>query len=151
MDNQEYYNDRYYLNEPGTEGTFPNSFDSSEGNEGINHFTYKWTYFGIFIIIYIGMCYRRSNFESGNHIDDRLLENNKGNNVREIIEKIKENKVSPKDIPSGGNTCSICLEDFTEEKENIILDCKHIYHIDCISQWITKEPTCPLCRGETLV
>ena len=49
-----------------------------------------------------------------------------------------------------GTVCSICLEDFDETKE-IVLGCNHIYHTDCIIEWINKDPSCPLCRNNELV
>ena len=45
------------------------------------------------------------------------------------------------------NKCSICLEDFTNEKI-LMTDCQHVYHYNCIKEWKTKSNnfTCPLCR-----
>jgi hypothetical protein len=49
--------------------------------------------------------------------------------------------------------CSICLEkickDDSQENSEVILDCSHKYHLDCIYINITKGVTpkkCPLCR-----
>ena len=44
--------------------------------------------------------------------------------------------------------CSICLANQNEESNKCIeLDeCKHKFHLDCISQWATYSKTCPLCR-----
>lgn len=44
--------------------------------------------------------------------------------------------------------CSICLEDYDHEgKENIVfMPCSHIYHKDCIIEWLLKSRYCPLCR-----
>ena len=47
--------------------------------------------------------------------------------------------------------CSICLDDFDETKDIVYLDCQHIYHEDCIIEWINKDPSCPLCRTNSLV
>jgi hypothetical protein len=48
--------------------------------------------------------------------------------------------------------CNICLEDLKEDdiiKEGLIkLKCNHIYHTDCIKEWLTKQSTkCPSCRN----
>lgn len=46
------------------------------------------------------------------------------------------------------NDCSICFEDIVKTKE-IILDCSHNYHKDCIMKWVLKGHfTCPLCRKQ---
>lgn len=47
------------------------------------------------------------------------------------------------------NECSICLSDFQAD-ETISWakskDCSHVYHEDCIIQWLEKHDECPLCR-----
>ena len=44
--------------------------------------------------------------------------------------------------------CSICLK-VPKEKDIIhTLPCKHIFHKDCIVEWLSKINTCPLCRSQ---
>ncbi|KAK6120689.1 hypothetical protein DH2020_045570 [Rehmannia glutinosa] len=43
-------------------------------------------------------------------------------------------------------TCSICLEDFTEGL--ISMPCSHVFHGDCITQWLRTSHYCPICRFE---
>ena len=47
-------------------------------------------------------------------------------------------------------TCTICIEDFTENTFINELNCKHIFHIDCIKDWIQvksqDEVKCPNCN-----
>ena len=41
------------------------------------------------------------------------------------------------------------LEDTPVESEVVVLPCKaHFFHEECISQWITKQNACPICRQE---
>jgi hypothetical protein len=43
--------------------------------------------------------------------------------------------------------CSICLEDLTLTNSLIILQCTHIYHKNCLKQWVTNNSTkCCVCR-----
>ena len=46
--------------------------------------------------------------------------------------------------------CSICLEGFSCESEDVILGfikrCGHFHHFDCVWKWIEDEGKCPLCR-----
>jgi hypothetical protein len=46
--------------------------------------------------------------------------------------------------------CSICLESLTEENRIKKLNsCNHNqFHQDCITDWLTKSRTCPLCRAD---
>ncbi|GAU30373.1 hypothetical protein TSUD_57840 [Trifolium subterraneum] len=45
-------------------------------------------------------------------------------------------------------TCSICLVDFSVGLEAIQLPnpCLHVYHKDCILEWLDRSSTCPMCR-----
>ncbi|XP_044803644.1 RING finger protein 11-like [Bubalus kerabau] len=43
--------------------------------------------------------------------------------------------------------CAVCLMDFVPGDPIRSLPCKHVYHLDCINQWLTRSFTCPLCRG----
>uniref|UniRef100_A0A7S2GZZ3 RING-type domain-containing protein n=1 Tax=Helicotheca tamesis TaxID=374047 RepID=A0A7S2GZZ3_9STRA len=45
--------------------------------------------------------------------------------------------------------CSICLEDFHTGEEigmSMDVECKHIYHKDCITEWLEAHDNCPICR-----
>ncbi|EFJ31723.1 hypothetical protein SELMODRAFT_73386 [Selaginella moellendorffii] len=47
----------------------------------------------------------------------------------------------------GREECPICLGEFGDGQEVCVLPkCKHFYHRDCISLWLFKQHTCPLCR-----
>ncbi|KAI3890133.1 hypothetical protein MKX03_020034 [Papaver bracteatum] len=45
-------------------------------------------------------------------------------------------------------TCSVCMgETETSNEEGKRLPCNHVYHLDCISKWISRSNnSCPLCR-----
>lgn len=45
------------------------------------------------------------------------------------------------------SSCSICLEHFRNgESLSTIGTCKHIFHHDCLDQWIQRSTSCPYCR-----
>jgi hypothetical protein len=46
------------------------------------------------------------------------------------------------------NLCPICREDFTDNDEVVILDCKHVFHGDCIKEWGHYKGNCPICRTD---
>jgi hypothetical protein len=44
-------------------------------------------------------------------------------------------------------TCFICLDNFQENDELIILQCKHNFHYSCIENWLKNHSNkCPTCR-----
>jgi len=49
------------------------------------------------------------------------------------------------------SACSICLDDFSEERQITMTPCQpqhHIFHTDCLDGWAGHSRTCPLCRTD---
>lgn len=42
--------------------------------------------------------------------------------------------------------CIICSDEFKKNEEIAILECNHIYHINCINEWGFYKQECPLCK-----
>lgn len=40
--------------------------------------------------------------------------------------------------------CSICLMN----RADTVSKCRHCFHVDCISEWLNRNPHCPVCRSE---
>ena len=50
-----------------------------------------------------------------------------------------------------GGTCSICLIDYELGGPKVSeLNCanRHVFHTECVKQWLEKNSKCPLCREE---
>ena len=43
------------------------------------------------------------------------------------------------------NRCVICMTDFAMGDPIRFLPCMHIYHKDCIEDWLVRSFTCPSC------
>ena len=47
-------------------------------------------------------------------------------------------------------SCAICLQDYEEGDELMILKCGHGFHsAGCLLHWLTIRKTCPICRVPT--
>ena len=46
-----------------------------------------------------------------------------------------------------GITCTICLDDITEEDKRCIIKCNHVFHYKCLSKWRKRNNTCPIDRS----
>uniref|UniRef100_A0A5B7C2H0 RING-type domain-containing protein n=1 Tax=Davidia involucrata TaxID=16924 RepID=A0A5B7C2H0_DAVIN len=43
--------------------------------------------------------------------------------------------------------CAVCLESFKEgEWCRTLPACNHMFHENCVDNWLTKVPNCPICR-----
>jgi len=42
--------------------------------------------------------------------------------------------------------CSICLSDILLKEAKTTI-CSHIFHNECLNQWLSTNNNCPLCRG----
>jgi len=42
--------------------------------------------------------------------------------------------------------CTICLTEVEEGDRVGILSCQHIFHAECLQQWISRRNVCPLCQ-----
>ncbi|XP_009612513.1 uncharacterized protein [Nicotiana tomentosiformis] len=47
--------------------------------------------------------------------------------------------------------CCICLDEYWDGEELAKIDCGHVYHINCIKEWIKSENSCPICRRLAMV
>ena len=56
--------------------------------------------------------------------------------------------------PDGANThnlsCCICFEDYKDKQMLAHMPCNpnHIFHKECITQWLKQQQCCPLCRSD---
>jgi hypothetical protein len=73
---------------------------------------------------------------------DRLGEVKGIKNINKISDIIKALDIN-NDI-----MCAICQEDINKSDKIRRLKCSHLYCDPCISKWMSKNTTCPLCKTE---
>ena len=78
---------------------------------------------------------------------------NDSENPEDIVDidwiKVTDQKVITK-IADAGIPCCICLESIKPDECMGQLPCEHIYHYNCIEEWLMKteyEQSCPLCKA----
>ncbi|KAL5538870.1 hypothetical protein UlMin_043646 [Ulmus minor] len=72
--------------------------------------------------------------------------------TKSFIEALEE--VEVENLDTTMTDCRVCLEEFLpasncrdqDHKKVVCLPCSHLFHKDCIVQWLEKSHFCPLCR-----
>ena len=94
--------------------------------------------------------------QQGEGNDDEVLEQQKLEMENKLKIKfalkhtLKPKKFLKKYGTKDGNICTICIEDFKENKSKVsVTPCKHVFHYQCLSNWLfknVKNPKCPNCN-----
>lgn len=42
--------------------------------------------------------------------------------------------------------CTICLSYFEDDEDVRRLPCMHLFHVECVDQWLVTNKRCPICR-----
>ena len=87
-----------------------------------------------------------------------LNEENMNNNNDEVIRNLPVFKIDEKFMESSQKEdnknenfekCVICMEKYKLDEEVETLPCFHIFHKDCIDQWLKAgKDTCPICKNK---
>jgi hypothetical protein len=94
-----------------------------------------------------------------NNNDTTITELNRPSPLEAIVEDLqssivpsepKEENEMEKELD---NVCPICLAEFEGEDEickSKNEECQHLFHLDCMVEWLMKHDECPLCRCDYL-
>lgn len=82
----------------------------------------------------------------------------RGNNAvpgasEEDLDKLKLFRYGEDGAPHAEPTCSICLCDYEEGDILRELPCKegrHVFHAECVDEWLMQKLSCPICRDNPL-
>ena len=100
-------------------------------NNNLNNMLNNMAYMGQPVAFFGNM----GNIDPGNPIDPEILRN------------LPENKIhDPSKLDPEKKNCVICLEDFREGDDIIILPCIHVFHKTCITDWFHTHNDCPICK-----
>ena len=72
---------------------------------------------------------------ANNGVDPNILNNLEVTKISDVSKLNEDNK-----------KCIICLEEFKEGDEGIYLPCFHLFHKDCIKEWLNAHDDCPICK-----
>ncbi|KAK2984080.1 hypothetical protein RJ640_028544 [Escallonia rubra] len=68
--------------------------------------------------------------------------------VVETFPTFEYSVVKSHQIGKGALECAVCLNEFEDdEKLRLIPKCDHVFHPECIDQWLDSHVTCPVCRA----
>ncbi|KAH7850281.1 hypothetical protein Vadar_030295 [Vaccinium darrowii] len=61
-----------------------------------------------------------------------------------IYSEVKGHKIG-----KGALECAVCLNEFEDHETLRLLPyCSHVFHCDCIGEWLSSHVTCPVCRAD---
>ena len=99
------------------------------------------------------MLHHRPSYEELLHLEERLGNVNRGAS-QEVIEQNtlphtykKVTKNADADVDDNlQEKCTICLSEFEDGEDVRRLPCMHLFHIECVDQWLVTNKKCPICR-----
>ncbi|KAL3763838.1 hypothetical protein ACHAW5_006256 [Stephanodiscus triporus] len=85
---------------------------------------------------------------SGNDDDQSILADPSNSSDTECVSSVNASQSVCPVCPREEDTfeCTICLTDIEDGEQVGVLPCTHIYHVDCLRQWISRKNACPLCQ-----
>ena len=64
------------------------------------------------------------------------------------LKRIPIVRVAADDLTKDNECCTICLEDHVPGELAARLPCGHLFHKDCVVEWLRRHCVCPVCRYE---
>ncbi|KAI4333112.1 hypothetical protein L6164_017959 [Bauhinia variegata] len=80
--------------------------------------------------------------------EDEAVDMDQGQDHDELVPATKASieQLESLEVEGEEQKCAICLEDFIVGLRVTRMPCLHLYHENCIVDWLRKGNSCPLCR-----
>jgi hypothetical protein len=98
------------------------------------------------LILSTGVCLWFS-LRSGNpHLSSEAVAAAKKKKKKRITVTLKAHYHENNSDETSTLVCPICLVDIVKGDRLVKLECDHLFHVGCISSWISRKAQCPACR-----
>lgn len=68
------------------------------------------------------------------------------------IDSVPQYTVNSETFPSGKDSmCPICLSEMALGESVRLLPCKHLFHSQCVDEWLKVNASCPTCRSSIFI
>jgi hypothetical protein len=47
--------------------------------------------------------------------------------------------------------CAVCIQSMEEGSSVRVLSCRHVFHVQCIDEWLVRKKRCPMCIQEVVL
>ena len=83
-----------------------------------------------------------------NEMIERMLHHTRENPTDSaIVSELPETKIEDiNKLDNDKKNCVICMEDFKKGDKSTNLPCLHMFHTNCIQNWLKTQNTCPICK-----
>ena len=79
-------------------------------------------------------------------MDVAMAESMESGTFHQVPATMASIKALEKVVLDGSDHCTICLDEFCVGSVVTRMPCSHVYHPDCIVEWLKTSNLCPLCR-----
>jgi hypothetical protein len=89
----------------------------------------------------------------GSHFDfnesaDVSVEETCPGSADEETDSVAQNDETPGELDEETFDCTICLSEVCDGEDVGVLSCHHLFHVDCLREWMLRRNACPLCQTE---
>jgi len=91
--------------------------------------------------------HQRNQFQPLNIISQLFNPSPGGLHPMQMMQQTSFSPLSSSVSTSTVKECVICLNNFEENEKVVTLPCLHIFHSNCVKDWLRKgSPECPICK-----